>query len=135
MGDKRVVNSKRNNSQVQYRNDGLNLWQRREIKNKEMVHLFLNEGVNSGKPYKKNGVEKNLEYWSKYVNGSTVHFECNRCNNILPFYSFILIQHIAEVAEIIVLIVQGKRLVSRIQIKKKVRTILLPTLLMQLNKI
>ena len=86
--DKRVANNKRNNDKVQYRNDGLNLWQRREIKNKEMVHLFLNEGVNSGKPYKKNGVEKNLEYWSKYVNGNTVHFECNRCNNILPFYSF-----------------------------------------------
>lgn len=86
--DKRITNNKRNNSQVQYRNDDFNLWQRREIKNKKMVHLFLNEGVNSGKPYNKNGLEKNLEYWSKYVNGSTVHFECNECNNILPFYSF-----------------------------------------------
>lgn len=87
INDKRTVNRTKS-GKLYHRKDSFSLWQRREIKNKRMADLYLEKGYNAGKPYKKYGVEKNCEYWKKHVGGNLVHFECNDCQSILPYYSF-----------------------------------------------
>ena len=89
----KIINDKRTakrttSGKFYHREDSFSLWQRRELKNKNMADLYLEKGYNTGKPYKKQGVEKNCQYWKKHVGDNLVHFECNDCQNILPYYSF-----------------------------------------------